>query len=70
MKCPEYIKNALYQRARCAQRFTDLDVMIGEWLDKNQIEVEDYDIYGGCEAYCNPVDSSKRILNAIESAER
>jgi len=70
MKCPKYIKEALRQRANHAARFTELDVMIGEWLEKNHLidEVEDYDIYGGCEAYCNPDSSSARILEVIENA--
>jgi hypothetical protein len=70
MKCPEYIKEALRQRARYARRFLELDCMVGEWLSKNNLldEVEDYDIYGGCEAYCNPEDSSKRIIEVIENA--
>lgn len=70
MNCPEYIKEALRQRARCARRFLELDCMVAEWLEKNNLldEVEDYDIYGGCEAYCNPEDSSKRIIEVIENA--
>lgn len=70
MKCPKYIKEALKQRANCAARFTHYDVMIGDWLDKNGLldYVEDYDIFGGCESYCNPEDSSGRILEIIENA--
>ena len=70
MNCPEYIKEALRQRARCARRFLELDYTVSEWLEKHQLidEVEDYDIYGGCEAYCNPESSSARILEVIENA--
>ena len=68
--CPKYIKEALTQRAKCASRFTELDVMIGEWLEKHNIydKVEHYDISGGCEAYVNPDSSSARILEVIENA--
>lgn len=69
MKCPKYIKEALIQRAKCAERFTELDYMISEWLDTHNIEVEEYDICGGCESYVNPFDSSRRIITAIEEAE-
>lgn len=70
MKCPEYIKEALRQRARCARRFLELDCMIVEWLEKNNLvdAVEDYDIATGCESYCNPEESSKRIIEVIENA--
>lgn len=70
MKCPKYIKDALQQRAKCADRFTELDVMIAEWLEKHDLIylVEDYDIHGGCESYVNPSNSSERILKVIENA--
>ena len=70
MKCPKYIKEALKQRANCAARFTELDVMIGDWLEKHNLldSVESYDICGGCESYVNPYSSSYRILEVIENA--
>lgn len=70
MNCPKYISDALKKRANCAYRFIHYDHMIGEWLEKNNLldKVELYDIYGGCEAYVNPDDSSARILSVIEEA--
>lgn len=70
MKCPKYIKDALKQRANHAARFTELDVMIGNWLEKHGLlgQVETYDICGGCESYVNPDSSSDRILEIIENA--
>lgn len=69
MKCPKYIKKALKQRADCAAKFTELDCMIAEWLEKHDLlwKVEDYDIHGGCESYVNPGNSSHRILEIIEN---
>ena len=69
MKCPKYISQALDQRAKLASRFMELDYMIAEFLDRNDVFVEDYDIRGGCESYVNPFDSSRRILEAIENKE-
>jgi hypothetical protein len=68
--CPKYIKEALKKRAECAIKFTELDIIIGEWLDKHNLYdlVEDYDISGGCESYVNPESSSARILNVIDNA--
>lgn len=54
MKCPQYIKNMLMRRAKHAADFTELDVAISEWLDTHGIEVEEYDICGGCESYVIP----------------
>ena len=66
MKCPQYIKDLLRKRATCAENFTHYDVQIGKWLDEHGIPVENYDIGGGCESYCNPWESSNRVLKAIE----
>lgn len=70
MKCPQYIKDMLTRRAKHAAEFTELDIAIGEWLDKHGIEVEEYDICGGCESYVNPYASSRRIIEAIENFEK
>ena len=69
MKCPQYIKDMLNARANHAAKFTVLDVTIQEWLEKHGIEVEEFDICGGCESYVNPYDSSRRIIEAIEEFE-
>lgn len=69
MKCPKYIKTALLKRASYASKFTMMDVIISEWVDKHQIQVEEYDIYGGCESIVNPYSSIRRILEAIEEKE-
>ncbi len=67
MKCPKYIKEALWRRASHAAHFLTLDVKIAEFLERNGIEVEEYDICTGVESYINPHQSSKRILDAIEA---
>ena len=66
MKCPQYIKELLRKRAACAENFTNYDCQIADWLEKHGIEVETYDIGGGCESISNPWRSSNRILEAIE----
>lgn len=67
MKVPKYIKQALESRANHAERFTYLDCIIFEFLDKHGIPYEEYDINGGCESYVNPHASSDRLLRAIEN---
>lgn len=68
MKCPEYIKDLCYRRAKAASKFTDYDYKIYQWLKEHNIQVEDYDIQTGCESIVNPFPSSQRIIKAIEEA--
>ena len=49
--------------------FSIQDEVIRKFLERNNIEVEEFDISGGCESYVNPVDSSNRILEAILAKE-
>ena len=42
------------------------DYKLGDWLEKNGVEVGEYDIYGGCEMYVNPWSSADRIKQAIK----
>lgn len=68
MKCPTYIKDLCYRRAKAASRFIDYDYKIYEWLEDHNIQVEDFDILTGCESIVNPYASSERIIKAIEEA--
>ena len=67
MRCPQYIKDLCIRRAKAATKFMDYDYEIAEWLEKHNIEVEDFDIHTGCESICNPYPSSYRIIKAIEN---
>ena len=48
MNCPKYIRDALRARALAAERFNEKDLLISEWIDKNNIEVPLEDYHGGC----------------------
>ena len=71
MKCPSYVRDLCYKRAKAAAKFIDYDCAIYEYLEKNNLThiVEDYDILTGCESICNPYASSERIIKAIEEYE-
>ena len=69
MKCPNYIRDLCYKRAKAASRFIDYDYKIYEWLEDHNVEVEDFDILTGCESIVNPYASSDRIIKAIEDYE-
>lgn len=66
MKIPKYIEKLIEKRAELAGLLNHADYKLAEWLEKNGVEVEEYDIYGGCEIYVNPADSAKRVKKAIE----
>lgn len=65
MKIPKYIDNYLDRRVKSAEQLMKYDWIITDWLDKYDIEVEDFDYCTGVEMYMNPVDSANRIRKAI-----
>lgn len=68
MKIPKYIEKLIDRRERLAAELNSADLSLAEWLEKNNIVVEDYDIHGGAEMYINPYSSAKRIKEAIRLA--
>ena len=65
MKIPKYIKKALDDRVKAADKFNDSDNTLSEYITKYNIEVEMYDYAGGVEAIVNPDASAERIRKAI-----
>lgn len=70
MKIPKYIENLIDRRAGLAVLLKHADHKLGEWLEKNGVNVEGYDIYGGCEMYVNPWNSADRIKQAIKDKQK
>lgn len=66
MKIPKYIEKLIEKRARLAVLLNYTDRKLADWLEKNGVGVEGYDIYGGCEMYANPRNSAERIKQAIK----
>ena len=65
MKIPKYIDTLLKKRKRYAMLLTAASSELDQWLDKNSIECEEYDICTGVEMYVNPNDSERRVREAI-----
>lgn len=65
MKMPKYIEKLIDRRAGLAVLLSHADHKLGDWLEKNGVDVEECDIYGGCEMYVNPWSSAERIKKAI-----
>lgn len=67
MKIPKYIEALIEKRKKLATELISTDWKLSEWLEKNGVDVEAYDIRGGCEMYVNPWASADRIKRAIEN---
>jgi len=65
MRVPKNIEKLLSQRIDAAIQVQSADYKLAVWLEKNGIEVEEYDILGGVEIYGNPDSSAERIRQAI-----
>lgn len=65
MKIPKYVLDLIIKRQRYAEKVMDSAFSLQEWLDKNEIYVEDYDQIGGSEMFVNPDESASRVLKAI-----
>ena len=70
MKIPGYIDNALRLRTRHAELLDKYMGIVDKWLDKNNIECEMCDTHTGCEIYCNPMASEKRIREVIKNHKK
>lgn len=69
MKIPKYIEKALADRAKAAYKFNSADHIITQYIEKHDIDVEQYDYCGGVEAIVNPDASADRIRIAITNKE-
>lgn len=67
MKCPKYIRDKIYQRARYAIKFTDLDREISDWIDKHNIDSE-YALCGYVETLVGGFSAAEECINDIEGA--
>lgn len=67
MKIPKYIEALIKKRKKLASELISTDWKLSEWLEKNGVDVEEYDTRGGCEMYVNPRMSADRIIQAIEN---
>lgn len=67
MKIPKYIEKALDDRVKAADKLNSADLIISEFIEKHDINVEDYDYRDGVEAIVNPDASAERIREAIKN---
>ena len=65
MKIPKKVEDMLKRRIKYARAVQQADYEVSSWLDKHEIEAEQYDTYGGVEIFGNPEASAERIREAI-----
>lgn len=69
MNIPKKVQKLLDRRCKLALQLAEVSYELDEWLDKNGVECESFDTHTGVEIYCNPVDSKRRITEAILEKE-
>lgn len=70
MKIPNYINAALRRREKAALALMEADDIITKFIERHNIEVEEYDYCTGIEMYTNPTSSAARVREAIENKEK
>ena len=66
MRIPKEINQALNNKAKYYELAVCYGYIVDDFLDENDIEVEDCDRATGCEAIVNPKLSIKNIKEAIK----
>ena len=69
MRIPKYIDEALRKRANAAFRFLQHDVVVSEFIEKYNIDVNFEDYGGGVESILNPYGSENAVREAILAHE-
>lgn len=67
MKCPKSIRDKIYQRARYAVKYTELDYEISAWIEKHKIDSE-YAPCGYVETLVGGFSAAEECINDIEEA--
>lgn len=67
MRVPKYIERALERRARAAEVWNHNDLIVSEFIDKHDIDIDSCHYHGGVEAIVNPWASFSNVMDAIKS---
>ena len=65
-KIPRYILKAIHDRARYADKFTELDLMISQWCDVNCGPYNVECTWGYVDTLTNPYDCEQQTIKEIE----
>ena len=63
---PKYIEKAIRDRAKAADKFNELDIMISEWCDANCEPDSVEDTWGFVDTLSNPYEAAERTIQDIK----
>ena len=64
-KTPKYILKAIQDRAKAADRFNELDILISKWCDANCGVDAVEDTWGYVDTLSNPYEAAERTIKDI-----
>lgn len=67
MKIPKYVKDKIYQRARLAGKYLELDDWICDWMQKHNIDSE-YALNGYVDTLCGTYVAARQCIEDIENS--
>lgn len=65
-KIPKYIEKAIRDRAKAADKFNELDIMISQWCDVHFGPDKVEDTWGFVDTLSNPYEAAKRTILDIK----
>lgn len=65
-KIPKYIEKAIRNRAKAADKFNELDIMISQWCDVHCGPDKVEDTWGFVDTLSNPYEAAKRTISDIK----
>ena len=66
-KIPNYILKAVEDRAKAADKFNELDIMISKWCDANCGIDAVEDTWGYVDTLSNPYEAAERTIKDIKN---
>ena len=63
---PKYIEKAIQDRAKAADKFNELDIMISQWCDANIGPDKVEDTWGYVDTLSNPYEAAERTIQDIK----
>ena len=65
-KIPKYIEKAIQDRAKAADKFNELDILISQWCDTNCEPDSVEDTWGFVDTLSNPYEAAERTIQDIK----
>lgn len=66
-KIPNYILRAIQDRAKAADKFNEMDILISHWCDANIGPDKVEDTWGYVDTLSNPYEAAERTIQDIKN---